>query len=67
MEYVEQCRLRKGVSLHLVVNLDLHIMEPACVLVKLISKITRFGMARKVTVKVRYFTSLVCISNEYNV
>ena len=34
MEYVEQCRLRKGVSLLLAVNLSLHIMEPTCVLVR---------------------------------
>ncbi len=63
MEHVEQCRLLKDVSLHLVVNLGLHIMEPTCVLVRLMRKITRFGMARKVTVKVRYFTDLVCIFN----
>ena len=64
MEYVEQSRLRKGVSPHLVVNLGLHIMEPTCVLVRLMSKITHFGMAKKVTVKVRYFINLVCIFNE---
>ena len=63
MEFVEQSRLRQGVSLPLAVNLGLHIMEPTCVLVSLMRKTTRFGMARKVTVKVRYFTNLVCTFN----
>ena len=52
MECVEYSRLRISISLPLTANLGLQCLERTCVLAWLMSKATRFGMARKFAVKV---------------